>query len=295
MADPQAQGADPVTGNPPAGADAGAKGAESFVTSLVNGKDGSGSTPALPDGAQSGQPAKDQGASAKPATETQLAGWTAATTKELRADPRFVAWASKFESFDAAVKSAMELESKAGAALTPLTDKSTPEEIAAYHERIGAPKTADEYELTENKELSGTDMKAWKDKAFSLHLTREQAAGLWKDASESAVKVLADFRAKESQARAQARTDTESTLKKEWGDNYGKQVDAFNRALSKYGDKDLLRDLDASGAGNKASIVRFLARIGAELQEDTAIRSQTGTTGPLTEEKAASILYPKKQ
>jgi hypothetical protein len=105
-----------------------------LVTDLASSQPGSGPDPASQEGAQGGQ---TQGEGQQGAQATSLPKWSSAVGQEVRDDPRFSAWAGKHESFTAAVKSALELDSKIGGMVSYPSEKSSPEEIAAFWTKAG--------------------------------------------------------------------------------------------------------------------------------------------------------------
>lgn len=67
---------------------------------------------------------------------------------------------------------------------------------------------------------------------------------------------------------------TEQMLKQEWGYDYDKNVRAATRALDVYGDDELKDLLNNSSAGNNPAVIKFFARLGAEVTEDMAKNTQ---------------------
>ena len=78
----------------------------------------------------------------------------------------------------------------------------------------------------------------------------------------------------EPASMAAERDQATQALKQEWGYDYDKNVRAATRALDVYGD-DELRDLVSnSSAGNNPAVIKFFARLGAEVTEDMAKNTQ---------------------
>lgn len=283
-------------GNPGDGSGEGVKPAGSFATSLTDGATGSGGKESSTQPAQDppkGKPAeKQEGGKEKPTPE--LPGWTNATTKELRADPRFAAFASKFKSFDDAVKSAIELESKIGSMASIPGKESKPEEIAEFYQKLGVPEKPEGYDLKKHEGLAYSDenLAEYREFAHKLHLTKEQAAAMFDMVNERAAKELQDFAAKKQRESEEAVAGCESTLKQEWGASFDKNLATTRRGLAAYADKDLMNDAAATGMGNSPAFLRLFFRLGQLTQEDsTAHRAPGGRPGakPLED-----VLYPKK-
>jgi len=254
--------------NSGAGQGEGAQGAGSLATDLAKAA-GSGSTPALQGGAQGGTtPATPEGT---PAATPELAGFWNAATKGLREDPRLKTFAPKFKSFDDLAKSAMELEEKLGSRVPIPTDKSPPEEIAEYHKKIGVPSTPEEYQLDRDPNLTHDDNleKEFRKQMHELHAPQPVAAAIFKQITERASKEIQAFQERQVQARAA----TEAKLKKDWGNDYGTNVETMVRGMKAYASDELMKDLEETGAGNRASVVNHFFNLGKSVREDTAITS----------------------
>ncbi len=279
-------------GNPGSGSGEGAKPAGSFATNLVQeSQAGSGGAQASPAPAQGGQ---DQAAAAQGAKATELPGWTNATTKELRADPRFSAFAAKYKSFDEAVKSALELEAKAGTMVSLPTDKSSPEEVADFYERFGVPKTPEGYELEKDKGLEYTDesLKEFRAMAHGLHLTKDQAKEMFRQINASAAKTLKEYGEKQRANEDAAAAACEGTLKKAWAEGYAENLEVAKRGMGAFATADLLKEAERTGMGNSPAFLQLFFELGKTVREDSSVyRPAHGKTPKAPED----ILYPSKK
>jgi len=256
-----------------------------LVTELAQAQPGSGSEPASQAGAQGGQTAGGK-ETAGAGTEQQLAGFAAAATKELKADPKFIAWASKFKTFDDAARASIELEAKMGTADATPTDKSSPEEIAAYRKRHDIPPTPDEYKLDRITGLPYDDIQENELRKFfhDNHVPQAVAAAFYKQMGERMVKEIAAFTARKDEIKAA----TLSQLKKEQGQNYDGFLTTFNQGLAKYASPELRAKLEKSGLGNDYDIVMHFAKLGSLVKEDTAVQRGGAPTGRLSD---AQVLF----
>lgn len=75
------------------------------------------------------------------------------------------------------------------------------------------------------------------------------------------------------------------------GDNYKKNVEIAHRVVKKFGDEQLIKDLNESGYGNYPPLVKFLNRIGKSMSEDQLVLGMTGSPAP--KKTAAEVLYGK--
>ena len=272
----------PATGNPAAAQAQGQEISGDLLTELDSGSGNQASSdPSLTEpGSSQGtsrETTKPEPAGSVEATEQKLAGFTAAATKELRSDPRFVAWASKFKSFDDAAKSAMELEQKMGAMVSVPGTDATPEEKAAYLKKIGyeTPDKATDYKLERIKD--GYNDQATAEFAAIVHeagLTQDQAAALYKKASEA----QAEYNKNQREQAAAAKADADKTLKKEWGEDYQLNSQIMLRGYRAFVDKSFADRIKASGLGNDPSMLKLLFALGKTIQEDSSIRGEDGIT-----------------
>lgn len=270
-----------TSGNPPSnvqGNDAG-----DIITSLLGTQtpETPGAVPqALPATGQpqgtSQQTASPEGSPPQGTTAPQLPGWTAAATKELRADPRFTAYAAKFKSLDEAVKSALELESKMGAMVSIPGEDATPEEIAAFWKKAGVPESKTDYKLDKGT-LSDADYNAFLETAHSAGMPQPVAAKLldWYKgrATEYAAQQEAQ-RAQELAARKTAKVEAERVLKERLGADYQTAQDTMRRAVSQHMTPALAKKLSDSGLGNDPDLALILYHLGKTLNEDTSVRGE---------------------
>lgn len=268
--------------------DRGASGS-SVATDLVDGKtDNKGADNT--DGKDQNTAAGDTQGDAGQATQGDLPGWTTSTTKNLRADQRFAAWASKYKTLDDAILHSIELEEKAGK-MVELPDENAKEEAKeAFFEKLGVPKKPEDYKLDidKNLEVKEEDINNFKNIAHALHLTQKQANDFFKLANEKAIKAIEDFTA----ANEKAKQETAQALKKEWGDRYEEERSVVARGV-RYAPNSaqLLKDAEETGMGNRLSFIKLLHKLGQISLEDSAAFkvSQGGR-----QKSDAEVLYGKE-
>lgn len=242
-------------------------------------------TQALPaSGQQQGtsqQTASPEGSPPQGTTAPTLPGWTAAATKELRADPRFTAYASKFKSLDDAVRSALDLEQKMGAMVTIPGENATPEEIAAFLKKAGAPETKTDYKLDKGN-LPEEDFNAFLDTVHAANTPKVVAAKLldWYKGR------VAEYAAQQQRAQAQAiearkiaKVDTERTLKERLGADYPAAQENMRRAARQFVPPTLAKRLSESGLGNDPDLAMILHQLGKTLREDSTVRGEGAGAG----------------
>jgi hypothetical protein len=205
-----------------------------------------------------------------------------------------MAYASKHQSLDDALKASIELEEKIGSMVAIPGKDASEEERAAVLEKLGikmpeVPKTPAEYKLTADPKMKVNDaeVEEYKALAHSLKLTQEQAQEMFKLAGERAIKAIEAHNAQ----TAEQRKTVEAELKKEWGDKYEEQRAIFARGLRAVPNSDqIIADAAATGMGNKASFVRLLHWVGTMSLEDR-VGGGSGAGG-VKDSDPAETLYP---
>jgi hypothetical protein len=151
-----------------------------------------------------------------------------------------------------------------------------PEDIRAFHERLGAPKEAKDYDLSAVKDTTIAD---------ALRTAAHQT-GLSKDAAAAVAKSVADALASkvttENTLTTAKLAEQKANLTKNWGDKF-----AYNHLQAIEG----ARRLGISPEGVKAlegqigydAVMEAMRKIGASTREDTFVeRGQGGPAGDVT-------------
>jgi len=203
-------------------------------------------------------------------------------------------WLSKREVKDAkaAAKLAHEQSKLLGNAIRIPGKDAKPEEIAAYEEKLGVPKTADEYELKVPKDLPpelpydaerATEFKAL---AKQLKLNKEQASALHDWAAGTSVK---DFKgsieAENARKIETAKGETQKLIKL-WGPLEGETAKAnlafADRALRDVGGDAAIAEFkrvgligEAGGVVMSEPIAVMLAKFGSAIyKEDEVLKGR---------------------
>lgn len=208
--------------------------------------------------------------------------WRASLPEDLR-NQEFV---KKYETPEALAKAYGNLEKMIGRDKVVVPQKGAKFEdpmMRDYFERVGLPKTADEYKIEgfDPKEVDPEFLKALSGEAHKLGVLPEQAKGLvaWfsgvnKAAYESQMKLQNDA----------MKADLEA-FKAEAGDAYSTEIARAQAAVKELSKQDQ-EFLQKSGLSKNTTIIRMLAKYGATLSEDK-IRGEGGRTdGVLTPAQA---------
>ena len=127
-----------------------------------------------------------------------------------------------------------------GGAVKIPTEKSTPEEVAAFYAKLGRPESADKYDWQqpEGIELKGEFFDGFKKAAHELGLTNKQLSGVL-DGYTNIVKQI--FSQKQAFAAEQEKT-SRANLSKEWGDKFESKLGGVMDKLEKLGVKSALAE-----------------------------------------------------
>jgi len=184
-------------------------------------------------------------------------------------------------------KSYVELEQKLGGSVAIPKADASPEEWDKYFSKV-RPESPDKYNLGTVEGFEDKDFEAkFKADAHKAGLTDKQAAAVY-----SRFATLEVEAAKAMQARRSAYfAEQKSSLEKSWGAKYADNMKSASRAIQAFGgDLDIVGELKALGADNSAKMWQFLAKIGAEIGEDTL--PENTPKSPKTEQSLAEMMYP---
>lgn len=230
--------------------------------------DGGGANPGQSGGSGSPDSQPRSGDSSPGSSGQSASDWKVHIPEPLRGEKTW----EKYKDIGGALQSLHHLEKKIGSSVNLPTEKSTPEEAAAFYEKLGVPKEAKGYTYNEPKLPDGV---AW-DKdglgkftevAHKLHMTPGQVQGV--------LDYYGEALGSKFQGAAAVRSETETALKQEWGRSYDDRLGEARSALQAYDGKGefkaLLKD---SGLDNDPRTLRFLQSIGAETNEHAHVNGE---------------------
>lgn len=160
-------------------------------------------------------------------------------------------------------------------------------EAAEKAEKDKKPAAPEKYEFTppEGQELDANALAVFEPIAKELGLSQEQAQKL--------VDIYPQLQQQQAEAWSKQVSDWGEQVKADkeiGGDKFNASVGAAQRALDQFGNPELREYLNASGLGNHPALVRFCAKVGKAMAEDSfVVPSQGG------QRSAADILYGKKE
>lgn len=236
----------------------------------------------------SGDIISDASAAATPAaatSETPPSFWDGAGD-DLANHAGFDGLKGKINDRDALAISYLNLQSKIGqredGSIKPITEDSTPEEIADYREKMGVPATAGDYQwegMPEGMELDTERLTERNAKMHELGINQEQYSALM-DMYNQEVNMIHEM-AQSNQANVMQETKT--ALEAEWGANYGKNVDAVARVAERFGVKEALME---SGIINSKPVMDMLYKVHLSTNADGVVKNPDQGYNRSNEKKA---------
>lgn len=225
-------------------------------------------------------------------TDNPPADWASTLSPEMQTHPSL----EKYKGMDQAgmFKSLVDMEGLVGAdkVAVPAAD-AAPEVWAEFRKKTGTPDTVEGYKfeaLPENlKGLGNVDKLegGFKEVALKAGLDPKQATIIRQWFLEHTGQSMQEMET----AKAGATGEAEKALKTEWGTKYDANLAAAQRVVRKFGDPETLAALE-SGLGNDSRLVKFLARIGGAISEDTlkgGTRAGDFVTADAAKKEIASI------
>jgi len=211
--------------------------------------------------------------------------------ENLKADPAI----KDYNDLGSLVKSHIEQGKIVGSSIRIPGADAKPEEISAYHSKLGRPEAAEKYEyappenLAERFQQDDETLNAFRKVAFDNGYTPTQ----WKAATEFyntnvLTKSAEGFPTSES---------TEKLLQGEWKENYEANIAAARKAVAHFSNGSEFGDwLDQSGFGNLPEMARFLTSVGKTLGESQVpdnTHSAAASGSAEAKEKIAVVMSDK--
>lgn len=160
-------------------------------------------------------------------------------------------------------------------------------EAAEKAEKEKKPAAPEKYEFSapEGQELDANALAVFEPIAKELGLSQDQAQKL--------VDIYPQIQQQQAEAWSKQVADWGEQVKADkeiGGDKFNASVGAAQRALDQFGNTELREYLNASGLGNHPALVRFCAKVGKAMAEDSFV-----VPGQGGQRSAADILYGNKE
>lgn len=191
--------------------------------------------------------------------------WLKYLPEDLRDEPSL----KLFSDLGTMAKSYVHAQRAVGAQKVPLPGKfATDEDWRNFFQKAGLPKELKDYGIENpNKEPSEHDAKffdQFKEQAFKAGILPKQASELLKWYQGYSGQVQTDMVASLRAGQTKALTE----LKREWGEGYDKELFKAQKALEKFGGKEIMEALDKSELGNDVRFIKMFNNIANLLSED---------------------------
>lgn len=204
--------------------------------------------------------------------EKAAAGETPAWMKQLTEDMRADSELAKFKSLKELVGAYKGLAAKADGAVKLPAKDAKPEDVQAFFEGLGKPKTVDGYTL---KASDGADTKAFRAMAFDANLTDEQATAVYKALEKQGKELFSE----RNKALAKQFAETDAALRKEYGTKYSEKMTLLKRAMGTFGGKEIQQKLSAAGLSADPDFVRMFIRLGEMSAESGTVAQGANGSG----------------
>ena len=182
---------------------------------------------------------------------------------------------SRFEDVNSMAKSYIELEKSMGSRAKLPDEKSTPEEVSAFYQKLGKPENPEGYSVPETQEgeqINEDVLNHMKQVAFEANIPQ----GQW---DKIATEFMGLQRQMMSEMSQQKEIETEkqlNELKTEWGGDYDKNVEIGRRVINELVSEDIRdefkAELERTGLGNSPLMIKAFNQIGSGMLDDTLER-----------------------
>jgi len=216
------------------------------------------------EGAEGGE---GEGAGAGAGGDKGQKPWYDSLDTDLKTNPTI----TKFKSPAELGKSYVELQKAFGKdkVVVP-TDKSTPEEWAAFYNKTGRPEKAEQYEtpsiegLPEELQVSADELKIMKDKAHELGINKKQFAEWYAFQQEMKMNKFTQSAGNETKAVKA----TETALRKELGAAYESKIDHVNKLLTQHFKDPAAIKLINQHLGRNLGFIKGMLSLTGGMKED---------------------------
>ena len=200
--------------------------------------------------------------------------WKANLSDEIRADKSL----ENINDIESLAKSYVHAQKMVGADKIPVPNKfATDKDWDAVYEKLGRPKTAEEYKfnLPEDQKVDDAALKNFSTQAHKLGLLPGQAEGMVKFYNEMKSTELA---AAESTATGQ-REKAITELKTEWGQAYDQKLQQANNVVASVFPQGFMNTNleDGTKLGDHPAVIKAFATLAGKMGEDNIVQASGPT------------------
>jgi hypothetical protein len=164
---------------------------------------------------------------------------------------------------------------------------STNDTIATQTQVEGAPESYEAFTYPEDFNINEEYVESFRELAKSLNLTQEAAQNLI-DFNLGSTNLTIETLAQEQDDLVNSWAEASKADREIGGVNFEKNMSVARQPIEKYGTKELKDALNETGIGNHPDFLRFLFRLGNDMQED---KISVGSN-PQSDQDIAKILFP---
>ncbi len=201
--------------------------------------------------------------------EVELAEWVQQLPEEMRSSPENTKRFAQYKSVEDMAKAYLDLDSRLASSLTVPGKDASAEEVSAFWEKAGRPKTSDGYSVVKT---AGKDALPFGDMALKANLTDTQAAEVFNH-----LKTLGEQQIRETSTKQKAMlADTEAKLKAEYGAKFSEKIAFLKRGLGAAG-QGAARALFDAGISGHPDVVRMMIAFGEMTSESGSVSGGQGS------------------
>jgi hypothetical protein len=200
-------------------------------------------------------------------------GWMNLIDEDIRGEQSL----QKYTNFGAMAKSLVHAQRMVGADKMVVPNENTSEsEWNEVYDRLGRPKTTDDYSVEIEEELQPyfkpERVTEARELFYKAGLNQKQADELIAFQKKMVAEDLQEF----ERSQLAARQEAEETLKRKWGAAYQERLHAANRMIADNADEGTKEKI-LSMAGNSPEFADFLANIATKFMESGVITDLSST------------------
>ena len=209
-------------------------------------------------------------------TTTETGDWRSSLPDEIR-DHKSL---GSIKDVGSLAKGYLHAQSMVGADKVPIPGQwATSDDWNMVYDKLGRPADADGYELTMGEGVNADDgMVEWfKKTSHDVGLSGPQAQKLMTAFNE----MQGGRTQTATDAVAKTRSDSETELKREWGQAYDQRIGYASAVLQNFEAEDMaeLRLSDGSLLGDNPAVVKLMSKVGQFIAEKTGEDSFAGSKG----------------
>lgn len=226
--------------------------------------------------ASSGAPAAGNGGAA--------ASWRDSLPAELKADPSI----AKFPTVEVLAQSYINAQKLIGRDKIPMPTNDV--ELRGVFKRLGMPETPEGYDfkaikLPENIKEDKVAAENIRKMSHQLGLTNAQAQQFYKSYWDNAAQAQVDHQ----QAVVENQQKSLTSLRKEWGHGFDRNLETAKRALKNFGGDEMVKLMENTRLGDDPRVIKMFAKMGAKMMEDGSISNDGIASGLTPNDIAAEI------